>query len=139
MSTGATDLPDLAELRTLVARLRQEAEALRTSVQEIGDSAREQLQQSREERDRALAGLAQAGRAGDLGDVGRRLSRRIDDGETSWLDVLHERDPRPDAAALRRSASIAVESLVDELVEHDPELRRMTGRDEGGSPRDHSP
>lgn len=139
MSTGATDLPDLSELRTLVARLRQETETIRTSMEEIGVSVRDQLQESREERDRALAGLAAAARAGELGDPGHRLARRIDDGETSWLAVLHERDPDPDAAALRRSAGTAVQSLVDRLAEQDPQLRRTTGRDEGGSPRDHSP
>ncbi|HXH78831.1 hypothetical protein [Nocardioides sp.] len=124
--------PDLAWLRTALAGLRADAEEIRSTAAQIGDSARDQLEQSRQERDQALAELARAGRDGELGESGRRLARRVEHGETTWLDVLHERDPSPEAAALRRSTATAVGSLVEELAEQDPEVRHMTGRG-GGS------
>ncbi|MGZ8738845.1 MAG: hypothetical protein ACXWW7_16895 [Nocardioides sp.] len=135
MSAG--NLPDPAELRTLVARLRQESEVIRGEAEGSRDSVREQLAQSRAERDEALRGLARAARDGELGSPARRLARRVDDGETSWLDVLHERDASPEAAALRYEAAVSVSALVEELADQDPDLRRTTGRDQGGSSRGH--
>lgn len=132
--------PDPAELRTLVARLRQETEAIRAEAEATRDAVRAQAAQGRAERDQALDELHRAARAGTLGDVGRRLAQRVEDGSTRWLDVLHERDPSPEAASLRQHAGAAVGRLVDELAEDDADLARDTGRlrgpDQGGSPRD---
>ncbi len=133
-------LPDAAELRTLVARLRQETEAIRAEAEATRDAVRAQADQSRAERDQALAELQRAARSGDLGEAGRRLAQRVEDGSTRWVDVLHERDPSPEAASLRRDAGSAVGQLVDELAEDDLDLARATGRDQGrdpgGSPSD---
>ena len=133
-------LQDVAALRTLVARLRQETEAIRLEAEATRDAVRAEAAQSRVERDQALAELHRAARDGELGDVGRRLARRVEDGSAQWVDVLHERDPTPDAAALRSDAASSLGRLVDELAQDDPALARATGRDhsedEGGSPRD---
>ncbi len=133
-------LPDAAELRTLVARLRQETEAIRLEAEATRDAVRAEAAQSRSERDQALADLHRAARDGELGDVGRRLARRVDDGDSRWIDVLHERDPSPDAAAVRRDAATSIGRLVDELAQDDPALARATGRDQdvdrGGSPHE---
>lgn len=140
MGTAPGGPPDATELRTLVARLRQEADAIRAEAQATRDAVRAQAAQGRAERDRALADLHRAARDGELGEVGLRLARRVDDGSTEWLDVLHERDPSPEAAAVRRDAGAAVGRLVDELAEDDADLARATGRDRGpdrgGSPSD---
>ncbi len=144
MSIPPGGLPDPAELRTLVARLRQETEAIRVEAEATRDAVRAQAEQSRAERDRALAELQSAARGGELGEVGRRLAQRVEDGSTRWLDVLHERDPSPEAASLRRDAGTALGHLVDELAEDDRDLARATGRDQGhdqgrdqgGSPSD---
>lgn len=140
MAGDAGRLPDAAELRTLVARLRQETEAIRVEAEATRDAVRAEATQGRAERDQALADLHRAARDGELGDVGRRLARRVDDGDARWVDVLHERDPSPEAAALRRDAASSIGRLVDELAQDDPALARATGRDwsddRGGSPRD---
>lgn len=131
-------IPDAAEVRTLVARLRQETEAIRAEAEATRDAVRAQAAQARAERDEALAELQRAAHDGDLGDVGRRLARRVEDGSARWIDVLHERDPSPEAVSLRRDAGTAVGHLVDALAEDDADLARATGRDErrpqGGSP-----
>lgn len=137
MSGGVTGgLPDAAELRTLVARLRQETEAIRTQAETTRDSVRAMAEQSRAERDQALADLHRAAREGRLGAAGRRIAERVEDGSSRWVDVLHERDPSPEAAAVRRDSGEAVDRLVDELAAQDPDLARLTGRDQGGSPGD---
>lgn len=131
--------PDAAELRTLVARLRQETEAIRLEAEATRDAVRAEAAQSRAERDQALSDLQRAARDGELGDAGRRLARRVDDGDARWVDVLHERDPSPEAAALRRDAASSVGRMVDELAAQDPDLARATGRDRGegrGDPTD---
>lgn len=143
MADDTGRLPDPAELRTVVARLRQETEAIRLEVEATRDAVRAEAAQGRAERDQALADLHRAARDGDLGDVGRRLARRVDDGDARWIDVLHERDPSPEAASLRRDAASSIGRLVDELAQEDPALARATGRDlsgdQGGSPRDRTP
>jgi hypothetical protein len=130
MTTEPGGLPDAAELRTLVARLRQETEAIRLEAEATRDAVRAEAAQSRAERDQALADLHRAARDGELGDVGRRLARRVDDGDARWVDVLHERDPSPEAAALRRDAASSIGRLVDELAQDDPALAHATGRDQ---------
>lgn len=130
--------PDPAELRTVVARLRAESEAIRTSAEQMRDSARRRLAQSREERDRALAELARTARDGELGAPTQRLAQRVAADETSWLDVLHGRDQSGEASVVRDSAGASIASLVDELAAHDPDLARATGRDRRGSSRDAS-
>lgn len=140
MADDTGRLPDAAELRTLVARLRQETEVIRVEAEATRDAVRAEAARGRAERDQALADLHRAARDGELGDVGRRLARRVDDGDARWVDVLHERDPSPEAAALRRDAASSIGRLVDELAQDDPALARATGRDRGddrgGSPRD---
>lgn len=138
MTERPDGLPDAAELRTLVARLRQETEVIRLEAEATRDAVRAEAAQGRAERDQALADLHRAARDGELGDVGRRLARRVDDGDARWVDVLHERDPSPEAAELRRDAATAIGRLVDDLAQDDPALARATGRDHdsdrGGSP-----
>lgn len=140
MADDTGRLPDAAELRTLLARLRQETEAIRVEAEATRDAVRAEAAQGRAERVQALADLHRAARDGELGDVGRRLARRVDDGDARWVDVLHERDPSPEASALRRDAASSIGRLVDELAQDDPALARATGRDpgddRGGSPRD---
>ena len=41
-----------------------------------------------------------------------------------------ERDPSPEAAALRRDAASSIGRLVDELAQDDPALAHATGRDQ---------
>lgn len=138
MGAGPEGAPSAAELRTLMARLRQETEAIRLEAEATRDAVRAEAARSRAERDQALSDLQRAARDGELGDVGRRLARRVDDGDARWVDVLHERDPSPEAAAIRRDAASAVGRMVDELAAQDAELARATGRgdetDRGGSP-----
>lgn len=136
-TTGMPELPDLSEMRTRLARLRQDTQAIRAEAEAARDAVRAQAEQSRAERDQALAALHRAARNGELGGVGRRLAERVEEGDARWVDVLHERDPSPDAALLRRDTGRAVGDLVDRLSEDDPDLARRTGR-EGGSGRGQS-
>lgn len=137
-TSGMPDLPDLAEMRTRLARLRQDTQVIRAEAEAARDAVRAQAEQSRAEREQALAALHRAARDGELGGAGRRLAERVAEGDARWVDVLHERDPSPDAASLRRDAGRAVGALVDRLAEDDPDLARRTGRHTGGSGDDQS-
>lgn len=121
-------LPDVVEMRTLIARMKADTESIQTYANGVRDEAREQLSKSREERDKALADLSAAARNGELGDDGKRLARRVEAGETSWSDVLHGRDPSPEAVAVRASASRSLDERLDELAEDDPSMARLLGR-----------
>lgn len=112
-------LPDPAELHTLVRRLREETETIRAEAEATHEAVRQQAEQRRSERDQALAALHRAAGDGELGETGRRLAQRVEQGRARWLDVLHERDPSPEAAALRRDAGAAVSALVDRLAAED--------------------
>lgn len=113
---------DLAELRTVVARAREqafrvtrEAQAGRAALAEARDRAREQREGLERE---ALAAL----RNGTLGHEDRALMERIDRGDTTWQAVSHGTDDHWTARGLRDRVGEQVEDLLGELRE-DPDFR----------------
>lgn len=113
---------DLAELRTVVMRAREQAlqitraaQAARAQLQPQREQLRQELEQSRREVHDAL-------RNGQLGPEQRALVERIERGETSWRAVASGQDEHWSAVGFRESFGERLEQLVQDLRE-DPGFR----------------
>lgn len=115
---------DLAELRTIVARAREQALQIARTAQ----AARAQLQperdQLRRQREQVQQELRDAHRLHQLGPEQRALMDRIERGETSWRAVASGQDDHWSAVGFRESFGERLEQLVEEMREEDPEFRQ---------------
>ncbi|MDN4162856.1 hypothetical protein [Nocardioides abyssi] len=114
---------DLAELRTVVLRAREqalglarEAEAMKAELSRM----REELVRERREEEQAAR---DALRNGQLPPEQRALVERIERGETTWRAVVHGEDDHWSAQDFRTDLGGRLEDLVQELRETDPEFR----------------
>ncbi|HEU5038701.1 MAG TPA: hypothetical protein VFT70_16970 [Nocardioides sp.] len=114
---------ELAELRTVVARAREQAMQITLAARRVRAEMaplREQLRRQQEETDRAVR---DALRNGELGPEQRALAERVVRGETTWHDVLTGADDHWTAVALREDVAADVEEVVAQLREADEDFR----------------
>ncbi|GAA2155078.1 hypothetical protein GCM10009844_41780 [Nocardioides koreensis] len=115
---------DLTELRTVVARAREQALRLTREAQAGRAALQEQRAQLRAERQRLERDALAAYRNGTLGHQERALVQRIDRGETTWRAVAAGTDDHWTAAALREAVGEQVEEQVEQMREADPDFLR---------------
>jgi hypothetical protein len=126
--SGSQADAELAELRTIVARAREQAMATTSAMRR----ARAALAPMREqlERERAVAhqDLRNALRNGDLAAEQRALVERLTRGETTWREVLMGGDDHWSATALRDQLATGLGEVVERLREQDDEFRAAHDR-----------
>ena len=115
---------DLAELRTVVARAREQALQLTREARAGRAALQEQRAQLRAERERLEREALAAYRNGTLGHQERALVERIDRGETTWRAVAAGTDDHWTAAAVRESVGEQVEEQVEQLRAENPDFLR---------------
>lgn len=116
---------DLAELRAVAARAREQAD----EVAERAEAVAAGLRAERESLERELRreqweqpSLEERLRQGQVPPEHRALAERIVRGETTLDDVLHGRDLHPTAQAYRQEAAVRARETLDELLASDPEF-----------------
>lgn len=125
------------ELEDVLAGIERQVTEATAALETIRDEARAaESENSREEYERAA-------RRGELGPEREELQRRIDDGLTTWRDVVSGADTHPSAVAVRAEITGSLRAAVDRLEEEDPEFRESyrsvaTLRDADGAPGDWS-
>lgn len=115
---------DLTELRTVVARAREQALRLAREARAGRAALQEQRAQLRAERQRLERDALAAYRNGTLGHQERALVQRIDRGETTWSAVAAGTDDHWTATALREAVGEQVEEQVEQMREDDPDFVR---------------
>ncbi|MFC4783644.1 hypothetical protein ACT8ZV_04170 [Nocardioides sp. MAHUQ-72] len=115
---------ELAELRTVVLRAREQAMQVTLTAQRARaalQAERDRLRQQRDDSERALRDDLRAGR---LDPGSRQVAERLERGETSWRAVLSGQDDERSSSQFRESVGERTRAIVAELREHDPEFRR---------------
>lgn len=115
---------DLAELRTVVLRAREDLARLTADLREATRALAPELEQARRERLQAERDFLEAHRDGRLAPELRDLARRIDRGETSWERIAHGEDQDPTAVRFREQAGEELVATVATLRTLDPEFPR---------------
>lgn len=113
---------DLAELRTVVARAREQAHQLAREARAGRAALQAQRAQLRAEREKLEGDARAAYRNGTLGHEERALMARIERGETTWTAVAHGTDDHWTAVGLRSAVGEQVEAEVEALRADDPEF-----------------
>lgn len=113
---------DLAELRTVVARAREQAHEVAREARAGRAALAEARAQVRAQREALEREARSALRHGTLGHEERALMERIDRGETTWEAVSHGTDDHWTARGLRERVGEQVEDVLQDLRE-DPEFR----------------
>lgn len=114
---------DLAELRTIVMRAREQAQEITRAAQAARAQLQPQRDQLRQEREQSQREVRDAMRNGQLGPEQRAVVERIERGETTWRAVASGEDDHWSAVGFRESLGERLEALVEDLREHDPEFR----------------
>jgi type IV secretory pathway VirJ component len=114
---------DLAELRTVVARAREQALALTREAKAGRAALQQQRDQLRTQRLKLEAEARTAYRADQLGHEERALMQRIERGETTWQAVASGADDHWTASRVREAVGEQVEVELEELRRDDPEFR----------------
>lgn len=125
------------ELEDLLAGIELQVEEATAALETIRTEARAaESENSREDYERAA-------RSGELGEERQELQRRLDNGETTWSEVVSGRDGHPSAVAVRSEITGSLRASIDRLEQEDPEFRGAyrsvaTLRDADGEPGDWS-
>lgn len=114
---------DLAELRTVVARAREQAQALTREAKAGRAALQQQRDQLRAQRLKLEAEARTAYRTNQLGPEERALMQRIDRGETTWQAVASGADDHWTASRVRDDLGRQIEVQLEELRRDDPEFR----------------
>lgn len=110
---------DLAELRTVVARAREQALQVSMAAKRARAGLQEEAARLREQREEAERGLREDVRRGEVDPDRRELAEQLDRGEVTWRDVL----TGAAGAELRAEVGAQVEATVEELRATDPSFR----------------
>ena len=105
----------MAEMQAVTEDLRRESALMNAEV----DAERAAL---RAERDRALDDYAELARDGGAGEAREELQRRIDEDETTWLDVMSGVDTHWSAEEVRAEIVGDARAEVDEIERSEPDL-----------------
>ena len=119
----------MADLQQVTAELREQSSTFLAEVEQ--ERAR-----LRADRERPAADYADQARDGGAGEARRELQERIDEGETSWRDVLSGADDHWSARDVRAELVGDARAEIDALEESDPELAQMYF---GGAAHDSAP
>ena len=122
MSAADRAQADLAELRTVVMRAREQAMGLAREARAGRAALAEARQQLRTERERLERDALAAYRNGQLEPQDRALVKRIDDGDTTWAAVAHGTDDHWTAQATREQVGEQIEETLEEMRAEDPEF-----------------
>lgn len=115
---------DLAELRQIVNRAREQTHELTESIKAARAGLAEERARIQAERLRLETEARHAHRNGQLGHGERALVDRIDRGETTWQAVVNGTDDHWTAEGARRELGEGVEAMVEDLRDNDPEFMR---------------
>lgn len=122
--TGRPGELDLAELRTVVLRAREDLTRLTSELREATRALAPELEQARRERLEAEREFLEAFRNGQLEPGQRDLARRLDRGETTWERIAHGEDQDPTAVRFREQAGEELAATVATLRTLDPDFPR---------------
>lgn len=113
---------DMAELRTMVARLRNDNAAFRDRMERAKADLQPRVERARADREQAMAELRDDYNNGQVPAEDRALIRRIMQGETTWRAVFTGEDDHWTAVDYRERFGGELAAGVDELVQGDEEL-----------------
>ncbi|GAW49979.1 MULTISPECIES: hypothetical protein [unclassified Nocardioides] len=119
MATPDAAQAELAELRAVVSRAREQAQQITQAAQASRAGLRQEAERIRAERDRAERELRDDVRRGSVDPETRQLAEKLVRGEVSWRDVL----TGDEGAELRSELGDQVETIVEELRATDSSFR----------------
>lgn len=122
MSTSHRRESEMAELRTVVARLREETAAFRDRMERTKADLQPQAERARADREQAMADLRHAYDNNQLPAEERALVRRVTDGETAWRAVFTGEDDHWTAVDYRERFGQAFAAGVERLIDENEEL-----------------
>lgn len=111
-----------ATMAEAMAELQDATDALRAESATFLAEVERERADLRARREHAEADYADQARDGRAGDARRQLQERVDDGETTWRDVLSGADDHWTAREVRSELVTDARAEVDAIEESDPEL-----------------
>jgi hypothetical protein len=111
-----------AEMRLALAEMEQAADELRSQSASLLAEVEVERQQLREARERATQEYAEQARDGEAGAAREELQDRIDQGETTWREVLSGEDQHWSAVEVRDEIVGDARAEVDRVEREDPEM-----------------
>ncbi len=110
---------DLAELRTIVLRAREQALEITLEAQQTRAGLREEAERIRAERERAERELREDVRRGAVPGDRRELAERLVRGDLTWRDLLTGEE----GAEVRSDVGDRVQAVVEDLRASDTSFR----------------
>lgn len=114
-------MPRNPEIRAAREASRRETAELVAGLHQARDELRTQRDALRREKREREDEVARARRNGEQGPDLQAVQRRIDNGETTWDDVVSGRDDAPSSVRVRATVHRNLDRLAEEVAE-DPEL-----------------